>query len=520
MVRVRARLLPFAATTLAALALLFALFAQAGEQVQFSPPSGTSTQRSGFALSIDGDEMAIGGPYNDTTPSDSGSVWVWRFDATLGEWQMEQQLFASDAESGARFGWSVAIQGDLLVVGAPYKNTTLGSDAGQVYVFRYDTTNHVWNEEQKLVQSAGAATDNFGWSVGVAGDVLVSGTPNSDTTAGSNSGCAFVFRYQNATVKWLEETQLIDPDGLANDNAGTCVAWDGTTAAVASPDALESTKSAAGSIGIWNVSGTTWTQVQELTATTPQTGGRFGLHVRLAGDRLGALAPDEDEGGGVTNSGAAYLFRLTSGSFALEQRLTEPVPATSVRFGSDIAMSDDLVVVGAMTDDVSGKVDCGASHLYRPAKAGGAWVYDHQLCASDRATSDRLGTQVALHDSLVLATADGKNTAAGTDFGSVYGYAPAEMTLTIDPETPAAGQLITFSAFRGDPGALCMVTVEDVGGTPTFLPLLVIAFAADHTLTFTANAPNPLLGITLGLRAYKLSPRGGLARSDQANVDV
>jgi len=104
MVRVRARLLPFAATTLAALALPPALFAQAGEQVQFSPPSGTSTQRSGFALSIDGDEMAIGGPYNDTTPSDSGSVWVWRFDATLGEWQMEQQLFASDAESRTRFG--------------------------------------------------------------------------------------------------------------------------------------------------------------------------------------------------------------------------------------------------------------------------------------------------------------------------------------------------------------------------------------------------------------------------------
>jgi hypothetical protein len=520
MVRVRCLVLPFAATTLAALTLPSDLFAQAGEQVQFSPPSGSSTQRFGLALAIDGDEMAIGGPYNDTAAGDAGSVWVWRWDATLGAWQMEQQIFASDAESLAHFGASVAIRGDLLVVGSPQKNTTLGSDGGQVYVFRYDATNHVWNEEQRLVQSSGAPSDAFGTSVAVSGDVLLGGAPMSDTTAGGNSGSAFVFRYQNSTVKWLEETQLIDPDGASNDHAGTCVVWDGTSAAVASPDSTENVKGDAGSIGIWNVSGTTWTQVQELTATTPQTSAHFGVRVRLYGDRLSATAPDEDESAGVTNSGAVHLFRLVSGTFAFEQRLTEPVPVAGARFGSDVATSDCLVVVGAMQDDVSGKVDCGASHLFRTAKKGGGWIYDHQLCASDRVASDRLGAQVALHDDLVMATADGKNTAAGADFGAVYGYAPAEMTLTIDPEQPAAGQLITFSAFRGDPGALCLVTVEDVGGSPNFIPLLTIGFAADHALTFTANAPNPLLGISLGLRAYKQSPRGGLTGSALAYVDV
>jgi hypothetical protein len=504
---------------LAAAALPAPAHAQANEQWSVTPPSGSSTQRFGFALARDGDTMVVGAPYNDTNGTDSGTAWIYAFDAATTSWQPVQQLFASDPQNSSHFGWSVAIRGDLVVVGAPHKDTTIGTDGGQAYVFRYDAVAGSWVEEQKLQQSTGSASDDLGISVAVAGDVVLAGTPNADTSAGTNSGAVFVFRYKGATLKWVEETELVDPDGKASDLAGTSVDWDGSFAVVASPNSNESSKGLAGSVGIWTESAGTWTQVQELTAPSPQTSAEFGTRVRLQGDLLGVTAPLEDESAAAVNSGAAYLFRLVSGSFVFETRFAGPAPVTNLRFGSDIALSDDLIVVGAQYDDVAGKADSGAAHLFRLSKKLG-WVYDTQLSASDRANSDHLGSQVLLHPSMILAAADGNDTGSGADFGVIDGYAPAEMTMTIDPPQPAAGQLVTFSAFRGDPNALCMVTIEDVGGAFVFIPVLIYNFATDHALTFTANAPNPLYGVSVGMRAYKMSPTGPLVRSGLVYVDV
>jgi len=492
--------------------------AQATEQFQVSPTLGTGTQRFGATLSLDGDRMAVGAPYDDTTLNDGGAVDTYVWDATTGSWQFEQQVLPSDAEIGGRFGLAVALKGDLLLVGSPYHDTARGTDAGQAYVFRFDSGTNTWKEEQKLVPASGGTNDHFGSAVAVGGNLAICGAPLADPAIGTDAGCAFAFRYKNSFLKWVEEKQLLDPDGAAGDFAGSCVALDGSMTIVGSPGSAESSKFGAGSVGVWTVSGTTWSQGQELTLATPQYYGAFGTAVRFSGDALLVTSPSEDESPSILDSGAVHLFRLSGGTFTEERRFASPTPTSFDYFGTDAAIDGDLLVVGAQSVDV-GKPDCGAAYLYRYGRRPG-WVFDQQLGASDDTASDHFGAQVAITGEHVLVTADGNDTTPGYDWGVLYGFDRRETVLTITPSNPAPDQAITFSAFRGDPGDVVMITIEDVSGTHFFIPLLVYVFASDHTLTFTSNAPNPAYGVHVGMRAYKISPLGPLVFSDLAYVDV
>lgn len=507
-------------TSLAFGSLAAALHAQATEQRQITTPSGTSTQRCGLAMAVDGDVMVCGAPYEDTKATDAGAADVFRWDATAKAWVFQQQLFASDAEASARFGSAVGVDDDVIVVGAPYKDTVKGTDAGQFYVFRYNSSTHVWNQEQKLLTSVGAANDHLGAAVAISGNAILVGAPQADTAAGTDAGVATVFRYQNSIVKWVEEATLLDPDGYYSDYAGSCVAIDGGTAIVGSPASDEGGTYDAGSVGVWTVSGTTWTQVQEVRPTTSQSYAQFGLSVCLYGDCLVVGAPYEDESVSLYDTGAVYSFRLVAGAFAQEARLTAATPTNYTYFGNDIAVRDGLLVAGFPNDTVNGKGAAGSAYLFRRAKKGGAWVADQMLGASDAAASDRFGVRVGLNDREILVAADGNDTAAGSDWGVVYGFDATEIALSIAPSHPQPGETITFSAFRGDPGDPVMVTVEDIDGAYLFQPLLIYVFAADHTLTFTADAPDPLFGLSIGLKAYKISPTGGVAVSEFSYLDI
>ena len=105
-----------------------------------------------------------------TMASDSGSAYV--FTRTGTTWTEQAKLTASDGAADDRFGSSVAIAGDTIVVGA-YWDDDNGSDSGSAYVFT--RTGTTWTEQAKLTASDGAADDQFGRSVAIAGDTIVVG---------------------------------------------------------------------------------------------------------------------------------------------------------------------------------------------------------------------------------------------------------------------------------------------------------------------------------------------------------
>jgi len=175
------------------------------------------------------ESRALVGSYGDDYFT--GSAFVFCYDSSSGTWQEEAKLLASDSDGGEGFGISVALSGDVALVGA-YDDDDFGPTTGSAYVYRYDSSSGTWHEEQKLLASDAKAWQNFGDAVSVSGDRALIGAWG-DYIFGPCTGAAYVFGYDNTAGSWLEETKLLASDGADNAFFGRSVAIFGDTALVA-----------------------------------------------------------------------------------------------------------------------------------------------------------------------------------------------------------------------------------------------------------------------------------------------
>jgi len=172
----------------------------------------------GAWVSISGNAILVGAWGDDDNGPNSGSAYVFRFDGA--SWSEEEKLAASDAADFDRFGFSVAISGNLAVIGA---NGT-DSGGGTAYIFRFDGTS--WLQEADLVASDQALGDAFGEAVAIYGERAVIGA-RFDDAPGVDSGAAYFFEFDGSS--WVEEAKLVPSDGEAGDELGTTVAVSGGT---------------------------------------------------------------------------------------------------------------------------------------------------------------------------------------------------------------------------------------------------------------------------------------------------
>jgi len=124
------------------------------------------------------------------------------------------KLYATDATAGAQLGYAVGLNGDTLIVGAPFDDDR-GYHSGSAYVFTRG--NGVWTQQQKLIPSDGAAEDYFGLSVAIDGNKAAM-SAYADNDKGTDSGSAYVFSRAGST--WAESMKLLASDGAAYDNLG------------------------------------------------------------------------------------------------------------------------------------------------------------------------------------------------------------------------------------------------------------------------------------------------------------
>ena len=136
-------------------------------------------------------------------------------------------LTASDAAVGDNFGNSVAIAGDTIVVGACYKS----SGTGAVYVFLTTDGGATYDQVAKLTADDGAEWDYFGWSVAIAGGTIVVGAYSKD----SYRGAVYVFRTSDGGATYGQVAKLTASDAATDDNFGISVAIDGGTVVVGAP---------------------------------------------------------------------------------------------------------------------------------------------------------------------------------------------------------------------------------------------------------------------------------------------
>lgn len=171
------------------------------EAAKLLASDGQEEDHLGEALSIDGDTLVAGATGVDDLGSAAGAAYVFeRFD---GVWTETAKLLASDGQSGDAFGDQVAVEGDVLAIGAPGKSD-LGPVSGAAYVFQRNASG-AWEQTAKLLSPDGRGYDEFGY-VSVDGDTLVVGSKRGRTAPGVNSGTADVFRLTPLT--WRQGQEL------------------------------------------------------------------------------------------------------------------------------------------------------------------------------------------------------------------------------------------------------------------------------------------------------------------------
>ncbi len=376
-----------------------------------SATDGASSDQFGVSVSISGDVAVIGAHLNNDSGTNSGSAYVFRLSDST--WAEEQKLLASDGAPEDRFGSTVAVSGNVAIVGA-YLDDDNGTNSGSAYVFRFNGT--TWVQEQKLTPLGGAASDYFGYSVAISGNVAVVGACAADSS-GTNSGSAYVFRHNGST--WNQETTLLASDGAASDYFGIAVAVEGDVAVVGA-HADDDNGSSSGSAYVFGFNGSSWIQEAKLSAADGSAGDRLGRAVDISGDVVVVGARDDDDLG--TNSGSAYVFRFNGSSWSQDAKLMGSDGAVYDRFGHSVAVSGSVVMVGAYRSNVDPFQDSGSAYVFR--YSGSSWSEEAKLVAPDAYFWDFFGSSVSVDDEAAVVGAYSEDS-HGTDSGSAYFFASA-----------------------------------------------------------------------------------------------
>ncbi|TWT50391.1 hypothetical protein Pla22_31330 [Rubripirellula amarantea] len=317
----------------------------------------------GWSVAIDGDTVVVGAQQDEDNGFQAGAIYVYDFDVTGATFQAK--LTGSDTIKRDKFGRSVDISGDTIVVGASTADP-VGSASGAAYVFNRDGLG-VWTQAKKLTGSTQGAGDRFGQSVSISGDMVAVGAFRHDGT-GNDSGAVYLFeRNQLGTENWGEIKAITASDAAAGDQFGYSVSVDGTTVAVGAPLDDTGSSNQLGSVYVLsqNEGGSNnWGQVAKLLADDGVAGDRLGTSVAFDGNRLVAGSPQADGGGNA--SGRAYLFEKTGGVWDQTRVLVNDEVTTADQYGIAVGLSGDVAVIGSWLDN-------------RPANnSGGAYVFDLQ----------------------------------------------------------------------------------------------------------------------------------------------
>jgi hypothetical protein len=165
----------------------------------------------GFSIGVGDDTIVVGARLDDSVgKANHGSAYVFVKPAAgwAGHLVHNAKLTASDSAAADELGYSVAISGDTVVVGARLDDVGANADQGSMYVYVKPAAgwSGVLAESEKVTASDGAASDQFGVAVGISGDMLVAGATFRDVGANADQGSAYV-----VTVADL------DSDGVADE---------------------------------------------------------------------------------------------------------------------------------------------------------------------------------------------------------------------------------------------------------------------------------------------------------------
>jgi FG-GAP repeat len=328
------------------------------------------------------------------------------------------KLTPVNAEPNQRFGRSVALSGDVLVVGAPEMVGGLAVGFGSAYVHRWDGIQ--WRFEQQLTAADGALQDSFGLHVSVTGDTILFGAPLHDDF-GDGSGAVYVFEFVGN--EWVQTQKLVASDATGGEIFGISTLVGDDIVFVGANGAVNSGNT--GAVYVFERRNEAWEEVQKIAEDAGPTNNLFGASIDYLGDRLIVGAVNGNNTCGPFDfCGSAFVYVNVGGQWVQEQEFLSAAPMNTDIFGSSVALLEDWAFVGARgRDDVA--VNGGAVDVFR--WINDAWQFHETLAPKGLAQDDTFGQRIVATDGLLFVTAGRSNVACpmadpNCDTGAVYVY--------------------------------------------------------------------------------------------------
>ena len=373
-----------------------------------------------FGRSVAADKnMVVAGAPRTGTLLGLGQVEFFALAPTLTGYQPFTYTPPSDRGAGDFFGMDVAISGQYAAVSAPahalddnQQNPLIAS--GAVYIYGFNGSH--WNISQKLVSPDRDDGDKFGLSVAMDGDLLVVGTPGEDLDENNQNyldwaGAVYVYR-RGSNGQYTLEAKLAAIDRHDWAFFGLDVDVSGDYIIVGSPwndyDATGGNMmNLSGAAYVYEYDGTQWSFFSKLVATDREAGDYFGSGVAIDDSSGTAVVGAELDDSGLSGStglfqpGSAYVFEWSPFGFAQAQKLVSGDAEDIEGFGGTIAILPGIIAVGAFydTDGLNNQsaIDTagGAVFVYTKDNTG-TWNNAQKITNSDRAPGDQFGRALAL----------------------------------------------------------------------------------------------------------------------------
>ena len=386
-----------------------------------STPRGVGAQFAN-AVAINGNTMVVGARFDATTASQAGAAYVYVLSG--GTWTQQAVLLAPDGAGADKFGYSVGVAEDTIVVGS-YNDDSPLSNAGSAYVFvRSGTT---WTFQQKLTGGDSTADDEFGNAVGILGETIVVGAHFADLPGNSQAGSAFVYRRTGTVWSQTQKLLPVSTNGsvILGDHFGESVAMSSMLAIGAAGDDTPFT--AAGAVYVFAESGGSYVQQQKINIATGANGDRFGNSVAIEGNTLIGGALQYTPIIGQPAFGAAYVYEFNGSTWISQGRLVASDGASVDRFGYSVAVSNNVVAIGAREDDTTaGGPDAGSAYVF--TRSGATWTEQQKLAPADPFNGDRFGGSIALSFGQLVVGAGEKALSGPNGQGAAYYFTQINRT--------------------------------------------------------------------------------------------
>jgi hypothetical protein len=377
----------------------------------------------GISVAISGDTVAVGayaedsastGVNNDpinNNANHSGAVYVYRRTGT--NWSQEAYVKASNTGQQDNFGYSVALSGNTLAVGAfgeasPSVGINQGQGdgapgAGAVYVFQ--RLGSTWSQQAYIKASNTQQNYVFGERLALDGDTLAVGSTgesssatgvNQDQTDRSALGAGAVYVFTRTNGIWSQQAYIKASNTYPNNEFGSSVSLYHDTLAVGAfgessaatgvnSNQMDHNAMNAGAVYVFQRTNGTWEQQAYIKASNTRATDEFGWAVSVFGDTLlvgsrqesnSATGIDGNQtGGGASASGAAYVFTRTGTTWSQRTYLKASNTGQNDLFGFAVSASGDTLVVAAQQESSSAIGFDGDQSNDNADKAGAVYLF-------------------------------------------------------------------------------------------------------------------------------------------------